>query len=146
MTPKVLCQKKRWRFFLKIVRRSIKEAIKEKEQRESNPPECPESCELKQEFLETPKDAFNKPQVSTDFILARPTGNVDEYEEFVKTESIILTNRELQIEIESLEEEEIKLREKINSLYLKVLKNSCDDNEFIGRMCKRIQNGYSEKE
>lgn len=38
----------------------LREGWKEKEEKERNPPECPDTCELKQELLETPEEEFNR--------------------------------------------------------------------------------------
>lgn len=123
-------------------------AKEEQDEMMKSVPECPESCELKQQFLETPKEEFNAKKVSTDFMLDRDAGYSEEIEELFTKENLNIQLEEKRMEILELEGEigQIALTLEDSNNRLKTLKEEFlklipFDIEYI----KEIIDGSSEE-
>ncbi len=112
-------------------------------------PECLESCELKQQFLETPKEEFNSAQIITEFVPNEEAGDKTEIEEFFVKDNLNILLEENRLEILSLEREIAKMKaalsdgnNRLKKLKERFLELIPFDTEYI----KEIINGNSEEE
>lgn len=97
-------------------------------QRQNNPPECPDTCELKQNLLEVPKEEFNiEGQEAEDII-----------ERFMKEDLSKIKNLEIKIQIEELEKEKKTIENKINHLYQQIFSSISEDVSFNRKVLEKI--------
>lgn len=97
----------------------------------SNPPECLDTCEFKEELLDTPVEQFQEVEES------EPEAVIDK---FFKEDLNKIKNLELKEQIEELEKEKQALDNKINHLYSQIFMSISDDVHFNTEVLTKISN------
>lgn len=103
-------------------------AMERKEEKENNPPECPETCEFKTTLLETPKEEFEIDNGK----------EWDIVEKFLREDLFKVDNIEIKLEIEKLEQEKDVLINKINFLYSQLFTSLSDIIDFDSGVLDKV--------